>query len=67
MNIFILDTCPIRAASYLCDKHVPKMLLGRADAFHGFARRWGESSGAISVESRAASLHTLDGSIAHKR
>lgn len=27
MNIFILDECPKRAAQFLCDKHVPKMLL----------------------------------------
>lgn len=30
MNIFVLDTDPIVAASYLCDKHVPKMVLETA-------------------------------------
>lgn len=27
MNIFVLDKCPIMAASYHCDKHVVKMIL----------------------------------------
>ena len=27
MNIFFLDKNPQKAAEYLCDKHVPKMLL----------------------------------------
>ena len=27
MNIFVLDQSPIKSAQYLCDKHVPKMLL----------------------------------------
>lgn len=30
MNIFVLDNDPVIAASYLCDKHVPKMLLESA-------------------------------------
>lgn len=30
MNIFVLDAHPIVAASYLCDKHVPKMVLETA-------------------------------------
>lgn len=39
MNIFVLDLDPARAASYLCDRHVPKMLLEAAQmlstALHG--------------------------------
>ena len=27
MNIFFLDECPNKAAEYMCDKHIPKMLL----------------------------------------
>ena len=27
MNIFILDKSPEKSAEFLCDKHVPKMLL----------------------------------------
>ena len=27
MNIFFLDETPYKSAQYLCDKHVPKMLL----------------------------------------
>ena len=27
MNIFVLDECPSKAAEYLCDKHVVKMIL----------------------------------------
>lgn len=27
MNIFILDDCPEVAASYMCDKHIPKMIV----------------------------------------
>ena len=27
MNIFFLDKTPEKSAQYLCDKHVPKMLL----------------------------------------
>lgn len=30
MNIFYLDTCPIRAAQQQCDKHVVKMILESA-------------------------------------
>ncbi len=30
MNIFVLDTDPVRAAEYLCDKHVVKMALETA-------------------------------------
>ena len=30
MNIFILDADPVVAATYLCDKHVPKMALEAA-------------------------------------
>lgn len=30
MNIFVLDQDPILAAQYLCDKHIPKMLLESA-------------------------------------
>lgn len=27
MNLFILDTCPVKAAQLQCDKHVPKMIV----------------------------------------
>lgn len=27
MNIFVLDTCPITSAQYMCDKHIPKMIV----------------------------------------
>ena len=27
MNIFFLDKTPEKSAQYLCDKHIPKMLL----------------------------------------
>lgn len=30
MNIFALDSCPIKAAQYQCDKHVVKMVLETA-------------------------------------
>ena len=30
MNIFFLDKFPVKSAEYLCDKHVPKMLLESA-------------------------------------
>lgn len=30
MNIFVLDLDPIKAASYLCNKHVPKMIVETA-------------------------------------
>lgn len=30
MNIFVLDTCPVQAAKYQCDKHVVKMVLETA-------------------------------------
>lgn len=30
MNIFVLDTCPRKAAQYQCDKHVVKMCLETA-------------------------------------
>lgn len=38
MNIFILDTCPYIAAQYLCDKHIPKMLLESAQMLSTVAR-----------------------------
>lgn len=27
MNIFVLDDCPVVSASYMCDKHIPKMIV----------------------------------------
>lgn len=38
MNIFALDNDPEIAASYLCDKHVPKMLLESAQLLSTLAR-----------------------------
>lgn len=46
MNIFYLDHDAQVAASYLCDKHVPKMILESAQMlcsahhFHGTAEEW---------------------------
>jgi hypothetical protein len=38
MNIFALDNDPAIAATYLCDKHVPKMLLESAQLLSTLAR-----------------------------
>ena len=41
MNIFVLSLCPIEAAQFLCDKHIPKLIvecfqmLGSAQRRHG--------------------------------
>ena len=41
MNIFILDTNPITAASMQCDKHIPKMVLETAQMLASALHRHG--------------------------
>ena len=41
MNIFVLDENPKLAASYMCDKHIPKMILECAQMMVAVAHRWG--------------------------
>ena len=41
MNIFFLDKTPEKSAQYLCDKHVPKMLLESAQMLSTAARKRG--------------------------
>ncbi len=43
MNIFVLDENPKLAASYMCDKHIPKMILECAQMLVAVAHRWGIS------------------------
>tara|TARA_R110002012_G_scaffold21298_1_gene74578 strand:+ start:355 stop:867 length:513 start_codon:yes stop_codon:yes gene_type:complete len=40
MNIFFLDKFPVKSAEYLCDKHVPKMLLESAQMLSTAVRRY---------------------------
>jgi len=41
MNIFILDENPRIAAEYMCDKHVPKMIVETFQMMGSAVRRWG--------------------------
>lgn len=41
MNIFVLDHCPRQAATYLCDKHVPKMAVETLQMMASALRRHG--------------------------
>jgi hypothetical protein len=47
MNIFVLDTDPIVAAGYLCDRHVPKMLLESAQMLSTVLHEAGASHPAL--------------------
>ena len=40
MNIFFLDKFPVKSAEYLCDKHVPKMLLESAQMLSTAVRKY---------------------------
>jgi hypothetical protein len=42
MNIFFLDKTPKKSARYLCDKHVPKMLLESAQMLSTAVRKYEE-------------------------
>ena len=41
MNIFVLDENPITAATMMCDKHIPKMIVESAQMMASAVRRWG--------------------------
>ena len=44
MNIFFLDKFPLKAAEYLCDKHIPKMLLESAQMLSTAVRKYEEET-----------------------
>ena len=44
MNIFFLDKTPEKSAQYLCDKHIPKMLLESAQMLSTAVRKYEEET-----------------------
>ena len=44
MNIFFLDKTPKFSAQYLCDKHIPKMLLESAQMLSTAVRKYEEET-----------------------
>ena len=44
MNIFFLDKTPEKSAQYLCDKHIPKMLLESAQMLSTAVRKYEEDT-----------------------
>ena len=49
MNIFFLDKTPEKSAQYLCDKHIPKMLLESAQMLSTAVRKYEEDTDTISL------------------
>lgn len=44
MNVFMVDSCPVKAAQALCDKHVVKMVLESAQVASTVLRERGDTS-----------------------
>ena len=47
MNIFFLDETPSLSAEYLCDKHIPKMLLESAQMLSTAVRKYEEETNSV--------------------
>ena len=47
MNIFFLDKTPELSAQYLCDKHIPKMLLESAQMLSTAVRKYEEETNGV--------------------
>ena len=56
MNIFALDVNPEIAAQYMCDKHVPKMLLETMQMLGSAARRHGAKDSDMPLTSKGTPL-----------